>query len=492
MVSVENLIEKLFKFLIITFPLLLISGPFLPDLACVLIGLFYLIIKIKDKDFSDLKKKIIIFLIFFFLYINFNSLFSFDPFVSFSSTLPYLRIILFVLGSAYLISKYSDIKYLFFYLSLFSYFVLVFDSSFQFFTGKNLIGIELKNNSRISSFFGDEYIMGSFVSRLLPILMGLSYLIKTNQNLKIIRFLLVIISLILVIYSGERLASIYLIFTITLYFYLDFSKKQIIIFFIITGSIFLFFPKQHNTFVNRIFVHSYNQYKETDNILKFSYRHYLHYYTSYKMYLDNKLLGQGVKSFRFLCNQDKFSVVETIIKDNIIYADKEVKVLFKELNNVHIEMKLLKNNMVNQNKNIQSFIIPKKDILKKYVKNNSVVKKDEPIISFYEFKDGCNTHPHSFYFQFLSELGLIGLLFLITSFIYAFYNLMKIIFKKFKNKINNVEIFNAFFYLGIFINLFPVLPSGNFFNNWLLLMIHLPLAFYIASNKENLGYFKKL
>ena len=79
-----------------------------------------------------------------------------------------------------------------------------------------------------------------------------------------------------------------------------------------------------------------------------------------------------------------------------------------------------------------------------------------------------------------------------TSFIYAFYNLMKIIFKKFKNKINNVESFNAFFYLGIFINLFPVLPSGNFFNNWLLLMIHLPLAFYIASNKENLGYFKKL
>ena len=53
MVSVENLIEKLFKFLIITFPLLLISGPFLPDLACVLIGLFYLIIKIKDKDFSE-------------------------------------------------------------------------------------------------------------------------------------------------------------------------------------------------------------------------------------------------------------------------------------------------------------------------------------------------------------------------------------------------------------------------------------------------------
>ena len=94
-----------------------------------------------------------------------------------------------------------------------------------------------------------------------------------------------------------------------------------------------------------------------------------------------------------------------------MYADREAKVLFTDLNNIHVEMKLLKNNTVNLNKNIQSWVIPKKDILKKYVTNNSVVKKDEPIISFYEFKDGCNTHPHSFYFQFLSELGLIGLLF---------------------------------------------------------------------------------
>ena len=34
--------------------------------------------------------------------------------------------------------------------------------------------------------FGDEYIMGSFVSRLLPVLLGLSYLIKNNIPKKII------------------------------------------------------------------------------------------------------------------------------------------------------------------------------------------------------------------------------------------------------------------------------------------------------------------
>ena len=53
-----------------------------------------------------------------------------------------------------------------------------------------------------------------------------------------------------------------------------------------------------------------------------------------------------------------------------------------------------------------------------------------------------------------------------------------------------MEHFNAFFYIGIFINLFPFLPSGNFFNNWLLLILHLPLGIYLALNKKNLSYFK--
>ena len=48
-----------------------------------------------------------------------------------------------------------------------------------------------------------------------------------------------------------------------------------------------------------------------------------------------------------------------------------------------------------------------------YVKNFEKIKKNQKIFFKYEFKNGCNTHPHNFYLQFLSELGIIGLLFLV-------------------------------------------------------------------------------
>ena len=39
-------------------------------------------------------------------------------------------------------------------------------------------------NKLIDSFFGDELIMGSFVSRLLPMVIGISFLMKfKNQNI---------------------------------------------------------------------------------------------------------------------------------------------------------------------------------------------------------------------------------------------------------------------------------------------------------------------
>ena len=94
MSSVQYHSEKLIKFLIIIFPFMFVSGPFFPDLACIIIGIFYFFCMIKEKNFSDFNSYIVIFLSLFFLYINLNSILSFDPIISFKSTLPYFRIIL--------------------------------------------------------------------------------------------------------------------------------------------------------------------------------------------------------------------------------------------------------------------------------------------------------------------------------------------------------------------------------------------------------------
>jgi O-antigen ligase len=75
---------------------------------------------------------------------------------------------------------------------------------------------------------------------------------------------------------------------------------------------------------------------------------------------------------------------------------------------------------------------------------------------------GCSTHPHSIVIQFLAELGMVGLSFLMFFYYCIFKNIVNYIFTK-KNK--NFYVF--LLSINMLINFFPLLPYGNFFNNWL-------------------------
>ena len=67
----------------------------------------------------------------------------------------------------YLIDKDKSILTYFYYALVLCFSVLAIDGYIQYFTGTNLVGFEILDN-RISSFFGDELIMGSYLSRLFP------------------------------------------------------------------------------------------------------------------------------------------------------------------------------------------------------------------------------------------------------------------------------------------------------------------------------------
>ena len=74
----------------------------------------------------------------------------------------------------------------------------------QYYSGKNLLGYEIKNH-RISSFFGDELILGGFILRTLPIF--LIYLVMSEILILKNNFLFVILislSCFVVYLSGER------------------------------------------------------------------------------------------------------------------------------------------------------------------------------------------------------------------------------------------------------------------------------------------------
>ena len=54
-----------------------------------------------------------------------------------------------------------------------------------------------------------------------------------------------------------------------------------------------------------------------------------------------------------------------------------------------------------------------------------------------------------------------------------------------KKKLNENMDFQNCILIGIFANIFPLLPSGNVFNNWLSIVYFLPVGFYIYKLKND-------
>lgn len=467
-----NNLFKINKILIIIFPFLLVSGPFLSDLACIIIGLTFFFYCCQTNNFNEYKNYIVYFFLLIFIYLNINSFFSFSPKISFQTSLSYIRIIFFIVALSFFFKKYSKLKKYLFYSFLLCLLLIFIDSLFQLYTGYNFLGYKL-HKERLSSFFGDKLILGSYVSRLLPFLVALAFLVKF-KNIDSLILLLLLGSGFLIFISNERTAFAYYILFIVYYFLLNFSKKIFIKFLfnliIIILLLFLYKP----SIFNRFFIHTFNQYNETKNILSLSYRHQTHFKTAYSMFLEKKFLGHGIKSFRNLCSNQKYSGTEKIILDHTIYAKD---------NGLFFIYDLVNDNYYSIGQKFYPTIIYENYYF--YVANNEYVKEGQKLFYSAPYLNGCNTHPHNIYFQFLSELGFLGFVFFVIFFIYVLYRLLNLFFLKFKKKLTDTNKCKSLILYGIFLSMIPILPSGNYFNNWLLIITYFPIGFYLSITKFN-------
>ena len=100
----------------------------------------------------------------------------------------------------------------------------------------------------------------------------------------------------------------------------------------------------------------------------------------------------------------------------------------------------------------------------------------------YEFigKFRCSTHPHNTYLEIFAETGILGFLFVLIFFLYLIFLLIKIQFTK--EKTSSLGFF--FFLILILINLFPLVPTGSFFNNWISFLYYLPIGFFLYQKKK--------
>ena len=292
-------------------------------------------------------------------------------------------------------------------------------------SGQNILGYPLINN-RISSFFGGKLIMGSYVTKVLPILLAITYY-ENFKYINLLRFLCISLAGILVFLSAERTASFFYIFTLAVYLILLPNKKQIIINFSLLFLLFAAFAfikpsstyKIYQSSLEQIFEKKTNKEREF-NI--FSYRHEMHYLTAYKMFMDKTLIGHGVKSFRYLCDDSRYSTKNKIIDDNKIFApidgyvftilgdptilylvpivkknefiENLKKFNIRELNKFDSNAHHILDNFIDNN-SIYKFTYYKESLLLLNVQDSTYINKGDFIFSSNEHANGCNTHPHN-------------------------------------------------------------------------------------------------
>ena len=290
----------------------LIWGPFFPDLIVSISVLFFLYHVFKNKIFYFFNKTPSIIFFLFWIVSIICSLLAEDISLSLKSSFFYFRIGVFACFIWYLIDKDKSIINYFYYALTLCFSGLVIDGYFQYFNGENLFGFKIDSSLRISSFFKDELILGSYLSRLFPLLFAL-FLIKQKQKFEIYFIgLLFILVDILIYMSGERssffflnLSTIFIIILIK-----EYQKFRLVTFIIAILCIIFFSFNSSTTSTNRMFkepARDMGLIKSSKEPVIFTVEHDNLIRTAYKMFKDQPILGHGPKMFRVKCEYEKYA-----------------------------------------------------------------------------------------------------------------------------------------------------------------------------------------
>jgi len=397
--NINNNINKVISLIFIIFPFLLVTGPAIPDIFVTLSAFYSLILCIFFSKSKQIKSIFFLLILLFYISMIISSILSEYKIFSLKSSVPYVRFIFFIFLIFILTNENNFFykKYLFLFIFLAVLFVSI-DTYLQFFFRNEIFGhkIGFDQNRLTGPFRDDERIVGSYLSKFIFISFGFLLHYFRATKFIILPFIFLLFVYVCIFLTGERMAFILTTFGFLLL--LLFNLKYLN-FFLYTLLVFLFFSfiiLSSNDLVKNRMINT------TLQVLGLNY-------------LDGKI---------------------TKYNDNFLDSHYGAHYL--------TAFEIFKDNMV-KGSGPKTFRLVCSD--EKYSKLNS---KNIDI--------RCSTHPHNYYLQILSETGLIGTFFFISSmlsFIIFFFNKIN-----FKNPLHNCTLISFLLFL------WPIQSTGNIFNNW--------------------------
>ena len=417
------------------FPISFVIGSLFVNLNIVLIiclGLFHL----KSKIFTtklDLSVKIIFLFFVVVLLSSSLSLIKFlyfdgygdNNFLRFSKSILFFRYFLLLLV-IFLLNKFDILNFKYFFIvAAFSSTIISLDIIYQYIFGHNILGLTT-SGIRNSGFFGDEHIAGGYILRFS--FFAIFFAILFSQNKTYIKFISIIIIICILglgmLFSGNRMPLILFLFGLILLFLINLKIKKIIFAGLVSLFIVLAFIMSSDATYkalyqsfsgkakNIIFGHGTTEWKKTEykKLEEKSQSHKTSFYsvrwesehrrlflTAIDTWKFSKIFGNGIKSFREDCHR------------------------LAEQPNVSIEENLYPG------------------------KKNRL----------------CSNHPHNYYFEILTETGIIGLS---TTLIIAFFFVV-FIFRNFKfiKQIDAETFILLSATISMILETFPIKSSGSLF-----------------------------
>lgn len=335
--------KKYLSYLLLIFPPALVSGPFLPDLILTTSSIFFIIFLIINKNVNFLNTDFTKIFFIFYVFIILSSIFSDEVLFSLKNTFFYIRFLIFSYLLRFLIIYEKDFLKLFIQSIMITLTIISIDAIIEYLRGNHWLFDkslyhEFTGGYRISGLFDEEFILGGFVLSFFPIVLFLQFKF-INRNIFLKYFFLItsiLLFIITILISGERatLAKLIIFLTLASIFtsIIKTFRRKIIFFILLALTLFVSIFSQPKL-TQRIVFHTLNLVLDTKsderigvdlslkeyfekydfknmNVKYFSKAHHDHALVSFRMFNDKKIMGHGVKMFRFKCEEKKYYLNE--------------------------------------------------------------------------------------------------------------------------------------------------------------------------------------